>query len=373
MADLQRRQLLSWLLASPLLLQTASSNALAPPLAFASAATRQDGQHTLSIFNLDGALRQQHRLPDRAHQVLAHPQRPWVFTLARRPGYYIDVYDYRQQQPLALLHPEPGHHFNGHAQLSADQRYLLTSEQPEGKDQGLLVLRDLEQNFQVVDAFATHGIEPHEFQLLPDRQTLVVANGGIRTRGREKLDVEAMQPSLVYLDASTGRLLEQQQLADEYQQCSIRHLDSATDGQLILALQYEGHPADDVPLVLAHRRGESLQPLQLPEAIRSQLQQYCGSACFDASGRYAAVSSPKGNLVTCWDMDQRSFLQAVPVVDGCGLAATATSGEFVVSSGRGHLYRIQATAPQKQSLADPGTAVRQLMWDNHMTLLPQPA
>lgn len=372
MADLQRRQLLSWLLASPLLLQTASGKALAASLAFASAATRPDGQHTLSIFNLNGALRQQHRLPDRAHQVLAHPQRPWVFTLARRPGYYLDIYDYRQQQQVALLQPQPGHHFNGHAQLSADLRYLLTSEQPEGQDQGLLVLRDLERNFQVVDAFPTHGIEPHEFQLLPDRQTLVVANGGIRTRGREKLDVEAMQPSLVYLDARNGQLLEQQQLAKEYHQCSIRHLDSNAEGQLILALQYEGHPADEVPLILAHRRGEALQPLQLPESIRSQLQQYCGSACFDASGRYAAVSSPKGNLVTCWDMTERRFLQAVPIVDGCGLAATNSSGEFVVSGGRGHLYRIQATDPQRHSLADPGSAARQLMWDNHLALLPQP-
>jgi hypothetical protein len=229
------------------------------------------------------------------------------------------------------------------------------------------VVRDLEDNHQVVREMTTYGIGPHEFHWLPDGQTLVVANGGIATEGREKVNLDSMQPSLVYLDSETGELLEKRTLPEEFHQCSIRHLDVAADGQVVIALQYQGHPIDRVPLIAAHHRGEELAELILPERIRSQLQQYCGSACFDSSGRFAAVSAPRGNLTTLWDMQERHFLNAAYIADGCGIASTQVAGEFLVSSGQGQVFTIQALSEERQPVFT--RTPPQVNWDNHMTLI----
>lgn len=367
MTGINRRQLLGWLTATPLLLNAALLQAgQAPLLRFASAARNLRGQYTLGIFDAGGQQLAQHELPSRAHQVLVDHQRGWLFTIARRPGAYIDIYDYQRLKPVTRLTTQPGYHLQGHAQLSADGRYLYTSEQHPADDHGRLVIRDLLQDFLPVDELSTAGIEPHEFQWLPDGKTLVIANGGIKTKGRIKLNLPEMQPSLVYLDSQTGQVLAQHQLAAEFHQCSVRHLDVAADGQVVVALQYEGHPADQVPLVLAHRLDEDqLYSLPIPERVRSQLRQYCGSACFDVTGDFAAISSPRGGQVMLWDMQQRKMISSLYVADGCGLAPTKNKGEFMVSSGQGYVYRMNALSGTRQQLQAPHAET--LLWDNHLT------
>ncbi|WP_114418255.1 DUF1513 domain-containing protein [Marinospirillum perlucidum] len=368
--EINRRQLLSWLAATPALATAApllATPTAAEGLRFASSARGSDGHYYLKISNTLGEQLASHRLPERAHQVVTHPHQPWVYSLARRPGDFIDVFNSDTLQTQALITTQPGYRLYGHAQVSPDGRYLYTSERHPSDLEGRLVVRDILADYQVVREMSTRGIGPHEFHWMPDGQTLVVANGGIQTDGREKLNLDSMQPSLVYLDSESGELLEKRSLHQDFHQCSIRHLDVAPDGQVVIALQYQGHPIDQVPLIAAHRRGEELAELQLPERIRSQLKQYCGSACFDASGRFAAVSAPRGNLTTLWDMQERRFLNAAYVADGCGLAPTTRAGEFLVSSGLGQIFTIQALSEERQPVyaANPP----QVNWDNHMTLI----
>lgn len=370
LTGISRRQLVGWLAVAPLLTQAKFAFTAAPanPLKlYASAAKEiQSDDFYLSFFNQLKQEQTTHLLPSRAHQVLADSNRGWLFTIARRPGKYIDIYDYRNKQPVASLTPEAGYFLQGHALLSPNGRYLYTSEQSTN-EQGLLVVRDLEQNFKVVGKMQTGGIEPHEFLWMPDGKTLVVANGGIKTEGREKLNLDTMQSSLAYLNSNTGELIEKRQLADEFHQCSIRHLDVAANGQLVVALQYQGHPADQVPLALAHHQGGELHILSMPELVRSQLQQYCGSASFDSSGKFAAISSPRGNQVMLWDMQTRAFITSIYAADGCGLAETNKVGEFLVSTGRGKVYQLNAASGKQQLInLEKGNS---LLWDNHLTAI----
>ena len=48
---------------------------------------------------------------------------------------------------------------------------------------------------------STHGIGPHQVSWMPDGETLVVANGGIRTEAesRVEMNLNAMEPSLVLM------------------------------------------------------------------------------------------------------------------------------------------------------------------------------
>lgn len=359
---INRRQFLGLLSASPWFLANLS---WAHSGLYASAGRSPDGQYLLSLFDSQGKEYLNHPLPDRAHQVVAHPNRPWLFTIARRPGTYIDVVDLETRQLHIRLRCKPGYHLFGHACITSDGRYLLTAEKSPEDNKGKIVIRDISDHFKVIEEFSTAGIGPHEFLISPNEQQLIVANGGILTEGRKKMNLDSMQPSLTYLNMHSGEVLEQVQLNKAFHQSSIRHIDVNSADQVIIAMQYQGHPADRVPLVASHQPGSALHPIEIPEISRQQLKQYCGSACFDASGKFAAISAPRGNKVLFFDIEKDLYLGDIKSKDGCGLARGIQPGDFIVSTGRGRIYQINATDLSRQKLWSSS-----INWDNHLTLLP---
>lgn len=332
----------------------------------ASAARDPEGQHWLHILTAEGEAKHSFALPARAHQVIFHNRQPWVVVTARRPGHYLWIANYLNGEILYKITPEAGYHFYGHAAFSADGQKLFTTENHMASGQGKVFVRDLSANGQVIQRFESYGIGPHQLALMPDQQSLVIANGGILTRGRDKLNLETMEPSLAYIRLSDGHLLEQVRLAPEYHQLSIRHLDVNDQGQVAIALQYQGSPFDRVPLVASHRRGEALQPLWAPEQVNQAMKHYAGSACFDRSGRFAMISSPKGNLVTLWDMAKAEYVDQIRCRDGCGLAS-ASAGEFLISNGVGKIYRYDMLSGQKKAISL--SLPQRQSWDNHMSVI----
>ena len=107
-----------------------------------------------------------------------------------------------------------------------------------------------------------------------------------------------------------------------------------------------------------------MRVMDLPEEIYGRLKQYCGSACIDSSGRYGAISAPKGNRILFFDLAGRTYLGQVPVRDGCGLAKSGATGGFYASSGSGRLYLLDALTLEKSRLGD--FRAEQLQWDNHL-------
>lgn len=369
--EINRRQfslLLGGALISPTLLAQ-TGNAGRAPL-YASAATDRDGSHHLRMVAQDGSVILDHILPQRAHHVDRHPTLPWLAAVARRPGRYIDVVDYNSGTLVQRIEPESGRHFYGHAIFSTDGHYLISCENNVADGQGRITVRDIQKGFSKIADHPSYGIGPHELALMPDGKSLVVANGGILThpdKGRDKLNLDSMRPSLAYIDLQTGKLLVQVEPPAELHQLSIRHLDVNADGQVVIALQYQGAKYDDVPLVAMHQRGKPLQLLHAPDNVNRAMKQYCGSARFDASGRYAAVSSPRGDLVTFWDSRNGQYLGQCKTRDGCGLAATTLPGEFLISTGTGRLYRFDMASQTRQPIKlDDNLSVA---WDNHMTLV----
>jgi hypothetical protein len=370
--EINRRRLLQLLTGSAALSALPGTAFAAVPdtaadILIASAADDRDGNHWLIVMTDMGEQRLRHRLPARAHHVAAHPQRPLIAVVARRPGYYIDLVDYRSGRLLRRIEPQPGRHFYGHAIFSPDGDGLLATEMDIASGQGRVTRYDIDGGATPTRDFASHGIGPHELLLAADGQRLIVANGGILTDGRDKLNIETMQPSLAYLALDSGQLLEQRFLPPQHHQLSIRHMDVNARDEVIIALQYQGPMEDDKPLVAVHRRGDPIKLLQAPAPINRQMAQYCGSARFDQSGRIAAVSAPRGNLVTFWDLHQDRFLTSLSASDGCGLAATQEPGCFIVSTGRGRCYALYPAEDYREPLLLP-PQLSELAWDNHMAL-----
>jgi len=322
-------------------------------------------QHWLLVTDSEGQTQLRYPLPERAHHVELHPQQPWAAAVARRPGRFIEVVDYATGQQVKRIDAGTGHHFYGHALFTPDGHWLVSTENDIATGQGQVVVRDVSNHFAQVSRLPSYGIGPHE--LLLNGNEVIVANGGILTRDRQKLNLDSMEPSLAYIDLNSGTLLEQVGMNAENHQLSIRHMDRNAAGTVAIALQSQGAVSDNKPLVALHRRGHPLKLLRASEPINSQMEQYAGSARIDRSGRVAAISAPRGNLITFWDLEQDRFITAMRCRDGCGLSATDRAGEFLVSSGIGQLYRMRPLDNLRERLPlDPIAAG--LGWDNHMSL-----
>ncbi|MBA4502942.1 DUF1513 domain-containing protein [Marinobacterium marinum] len=322
-------------------------------------------QHWLLVTDIEGQTRLRHPLPGRAHHVERHPHQPWAAAVARRPGTFIDVVDYETGQLVKHIEAGEGHHFYGHALFTPDGRWLVSTENDLASGQGQISIRDADHHFAVVSRLPSHGIGPHE--LLLSGNEVIVANGGILTRNREKLNLNTMAPSLAYIDLTSGTLLEQVGMSSDNHQLSIRHMDLNAAGTVAIALQSQGPLSDNRPLVALHRRGQPLKLLKAPEPINGQMKQYAGSARIDRSGKIAAISAPRGNLITFWDIERDTFITAMRCRDGCGLAATDRNGEFLVSSGIGQVYRMQPYNNLRERLP-LGPIASRLAWDNHLNL-----
>ncbi|MCC6208402.1 MAG: DUF1513 domain-containing protein [Gammaproteobacteria bacterium] len=322
----------------------------------------------LSAFDSAGKLAYDLPLPGRGHGIALRPDVEEAVLVARRPGRFLVVFDAASGEVIHTLNSRPDRHFSGHGLFSSDGRWLFTSEIDYDGKRGVIGVRDVTDGYRQIDEFGSCGIEPHDLQLCRDGQVLVVANGGILTHpdlGRAKLNLDTMASSLIYLDAQTGRVLTEHSLPLAMRQLSLRHLAVPAPDLVYVAMQYQGAPEDRPALVAMHRAGENeIRLLQAPPAVLDQMRNYCGSVCADVPGRWIAVSSPQGNVVTFWLAQSGEYAGEARVTDGCGVAAGARAGEFLLSSGQGGLFRYDATDASITHLGRTG--LPDARWDNHM-------
>ncbi len=334
-----------------------------PPLLL-SARNDADGRHYAVGYRLDGQRQFATQLAERCHDVVPHPTLPLALFVGRRPSresYLVDTRDGRLLQTVAS---PTDRHFQGHAVFHRGGEWLYSTENDTREPgRGVIGVWRLDgKQLQRVDELSSHGIGPHQLLWLPDGERLVVANGGIRTEAdsREKMNLNAMEPSLVLLRRD-GSLLSKEQLPERMN--SVRHLAVAGDGTVVSGQQYEGDPADIAPLVAIKRPGQAFQPFPLGEAQRQVMHQYTASVAIHSGLRLLAITAPRGNRMFVWDLDSAELRLDAPLPDCAGVAACAEG--FVVSSGQGRcrLYDCRQTEIRMQALQLPAG-----LWDNHLRL-----
>lgn len=296
-------------------------------------------------------------LPARGHAAAAHPAQPLAVAFARRPGSFAVVIDCHAGQVMARLTPPEGQQFNGHGCFSADGAVLYTSEVVAQTSEGRIGLWD-SADFRRIGDWPSGGIGPHDVKLLPDG-SLVVANGGIATEpnGRTNLNIADMRPNLTQLSGS-GAVLAQVDLP-EMRQNSIRHLALGPGGQVAFAMQWEGDPAQAVPLLGLWTPGAQPRLCPTPEAEALRMKGYAGSIAWGAGGQIAVTSS-KGGVVMLFDA-KGQHLASHSRSDISGIAPLGPDG-FLTSDGHGVLMALTESglAPLQQHAA---------FWDNHIVSL----
>ena len=185
----------------------------------------------------------------------------------------------------------------------------------------------------------------------------MVANGGIATHpdfDRVKLNLATMEPSLAYLDAATGDLIDRVALPASLHQLSLRHMAEAADGSIWFGGQYEGAATDFVDLVGRHRRGAAPELIAAPSSAYVGMRQYVGSVAVSRDGARIAATSPVGGRMLVFDATTRNLIATRDIADVCGVAGDG--GDFFVSDGRGRLWRGETLLSEEPAVA----------WDNHL-------
>ncbi len=235
--------------------------AAAQPLLL-SARNDADGRHYAVGYRLDGQAQFATPVRERCHDVVPHPALPLALFVGRRPSresYLIDTRDGRLLQTVAS---PADRHFYGHAVFHRDGEWLYSTENDTREPgRGVLGVWRLDGERLLREAeLSSHGVGPHQLLWMPDGETLVVANGGIRTEAdsREAMNLDAMEPSLVLLRRD-GSLLSKETLPERMN--SVRHLAVADDGTVVSGQQYEGAADDAAALVAIKRPGGGLPAL----------------------------------------------------------------------------------------------------------------
>ena len=361
-----RRQLCQWSVFGTGALVLPGCELLGSPERLSYSASKDaQGQYHFAAFDQQGTLKFRQPVAERGHSIALDPRGRWSVLLARRPGRQAYVVDAQQGTLVKKISAGPQRHFYGHGVFSPDGRYLFATENAYDRGHGVISVRDSREGFALVSEFSSHGIGPHEVRMLSDGRTLVVANGGIQThpdKGRDKLNLATMAPSLAYIDSQSGQLLGA--YTTPYHQASIRHLALGARDEVVVAMQYQGSRQDIVPLVGIHRGQAQIALCQAADENWQQLNHYTASACIADAARHVAVTCPRANLVSFWHLDTGRLLKLMALPDAGGVALSQDGQHFVVSTGSGGLHWIDS-----QTLAEQASLRRQyaqLQWDNHL-------
>ncbi|WP_139158864.1 DUF1513 domain-containing protein [Pseudoalteromonas byunsanensis] len=326
---------------------------------FASAFSDNQGQHFVAWFDESGNILGQVRIADRAHDLCHVAHSNTLLAFSRRPGRAMYVIDMQSSEIQSTVESAANQHFFGHGALSNDGQWLYTTENYFDDDykahEGLIVVRNT-HNFAVESQLPSGGIGPHQLASLMHEDTLVVANGGIHTHPaspRTKLNLDSMQPNLSYIDIASGKILEQVQPTDHL--LSTRHLCLASDDTVYVGCQYQGPKHLAKPLIFSHQRGEQLSSLQANDKQWMAFQQYTASLAINETGTTLAVTSPRGGVISYWNLKSGKLSSIETQNDCAGIAPLGD--EFIASTGRGDLVSHKSHIEHL------------LHWDNHMIKL----
>jgi hypothetical protein len=331
-----------------------------------AACRRPDGSYSVVVLSLDGTVLRELPLEGRGHDIALDRASGQAVVFARRPGSFTLAFDVNNRREPALFTTPANRHFYGHGTFSRDGRLLYATEHDNETRAGLIGVYDATGGYKRVGEFPTYGIGPHEAILLADGKTLAVANGGIETHietGREKLNLSSMQPSLAFVDSTTGRLVSQHMQRADIHKLSIRHLVQDGRGTVWFGCQWEGGDADTPELIGCAGIDKPLRIIEPATPMGSTLAGYIGAVAVSPDGRLIAASAPRAGRILYVDTEKFAIAGETLLVDSCGITGAPKSG-FVMTSGLGVVQTDQPDHTHLSTATFPGRS-----FDNHLRIL----
>lgn len=321
-----------------------------------------NGKHFIGGLGQHGQLVFSHQVQWRGHGFALHPLKTRAIAFARRPGIRASVINIAEQRVVSELHTVEGRHFYGHGCYSPDGQYFYATENDYEAGRGVIGIWRTHDGVRL-NEFPSYGIGPHDVHLMPDGDTLVVANGGIRTHpdyGRRKLNIDAMDSSLAYIDLQSGSLIERHRVPYSY--LSIRHLYVNARGTVAIAMQSEQpspHKKSHEPLLAIHRMGSDIRCLLAGPDIQPSLKGYAADTYISDDETRAVLTCPRADRALVWDMRTERVHQQITLAGVSGLAPVDSLEKIFFTSASGRQVNLSMKS------GETGIIAQQLKWDNH--------
>ncbi|MEO8756688.1 MAG: DUF1513 domain-containing protein [Devosia sp.] len=319
-------------------------------LLFATATQESPGRFGARVLTETGKLIVKLDLPVRGHDVSYSRDAGRAVVFARRPGTFAVVFDPAGQAAPVTIASVEGRHFFGHGAFSTDGRLLYATENDFAAGQGTIGIYDVTGGYRRIGEVPTYGVGPHEVLLLPDGKTFAVANGGIATHpdyGRAELNLDAMDPSISFVDASDGHLVVQLRLSADLHQLSIRHMVVDARNRVWFGCQFRGEAGTSPQLVGYATLDGEIKLIELPPDALAGLRNYVGGLAISDDLETIAVSSPVGGAILTIDASTAKPGGLTLLQSTCGVASDGAG--FIASSGRGQLLGFAGSnAPEQQ-------------------------
>ena len=331
-----------------------------------AACRRPDGKYSVVVLALDGTVLRELPLEGRGHDIALDRASGQAVVFARRPGSFALAFDIQDRREPVLFTTPANRHFYGHGVFSQDGRLLYATEHDNETRAGLIGVYNATGGYKRIGELPTYGIGPHEVILLSDGKTLAIANGGIETHietGREKLNLDSMQPSLAFIDSTNGRLLSQHMQSAGMHKLSIRHLAQDARGAVWFGCQWEGADADTPELVGCAGLDQPLRIIEPSKLMGATLAGYIGAVALSGDGRLLAASAPRAGRIVYVDTERFAIVGETHLMDSCGVTGASQSG-FAMSSGMGVLQIDQPDHTHLTTTTFPGRS-----FDNHLRII----
>jgi len=217
--------------------------------------------------------------------------------------------------------------FYGHGAYSPDGKLLYSTETiVSGHYEGVIAIRDAKTHAYLGD-FPSFGASPHDCRLIDDGKTMVVTNGGG--------PLDGIAPNVSYIDVETEQLIEK--LEFDNAQVNAGHLDISSTGKLaVVSAQREGLPIKSPGGISLRLHANSLNTLSNPAKLTERLYDESLSVCIHEKNNIVGATTPTGNLVTFWNIDNGELLHYIVVPNPRGIELTQDKKYFVVSYGQGN-------------------------------------
>ena len=324
--------------------------------------------------------------PARLHEVCLSQDLSIGAAVARRPGYFIQLFSPLDGQELGQLDIPHGLIFEGHALFrngphtaSGQTELWATASKADTSEAILLNYRlDIENSkvasestsettskiegqakitAQAPEQISIPGLGPHQMLLLEheheqeqeqDRDQkqskLVIAIGGWQSEGRIVLNPDSFESGLIFFDFES-KTSDFVPMADA--NLSARHLSS--DGQnLWVGMQLADPAPSHHSLLYRYSNQQGWTAVEEPESGWQGFNGYVGSVT--VSENEVVATSPQGHIYGRWDLTGQS-ISTQNALDISG--ATSVNGKWWLSSGVGEVSRAGKILTSR------------VFWDNH--------
>lgn len=268
------------------------------------------------------------------------PQRPEAginFQGAKNPGTITCAINLVDRKIINTFQSPPDRHYFGHGVISQDGRTFYSTINNLSTGQGAIEIRDT-RSYALLGEIPTYGSGPHEIATLKNDKVAVVCNYGADPHRYPTPDATVLDPSLSYIELSSGKLLHQDRLPSNLY--SIRHLAITPNDDVVLGLHHESPPGPGHPCVAVRRAGGPLQLTEAPANVVNRLASTALSLALDPASLTAGATHPEGNRVTFWRLADGTLLNSFQVASPQGIVYDFPRKQFIISARENQFFGV---------------------------------